>query len=164
MKGKWLKKPKSFENSNALPLANIHAIMMELIYPESQSFNFEISDEQRKFLRKMLVISPQQASNNKIANNNDFHSNYTNYLFFGQEASPRNNKIELCNIVGLAYGFMTDVCHVKDPDNGTEFFLSATLYLNENNTFGTGVYEYEKLGFPFMKSLGWKIKSELEKN
>lgn len=160
--GKWVKEPKSFKNSNALPLDYIHAMIMELIYPESQLFDYSISEAQRKYLRAMLTISPIMSKNNKIATNKDFHSNYTNYLFFGQDPSPRENNIELCNIVGLAYGFMTDVCYVKDPEKGTEFFLSASLYLNESNSFGTGNYEYEKIGFPFLKCLGWKIKSELE--
>ena len=160
--GRVIAKPKSFEKSNALPLADMHAIMMELIYPESQPFSYDISDEQRAFLRHMLTISPRQAENRKIATNKDFHDNYTNYLFFGQENSSRNTSIEVCNIVGLAYGFMTDICYVKDAKTGTEFFLSATLYLNASNKFGSGNYEYSQIGFPFLKELGWSVKSELE--
>jgi hypothetical protein len=162
--GRIIQKPKSFEMSNALPLANIHAILMELIYPESQSFDFTISNEQRLFLIEKLKQMPRQASNRKVAQNKDFHDNYTNYLFFGQENKPRTSNIEVCNIVGLAYGFMTDVCYMKDTLSGTEFFLSATLYLNESNKFGSGNYEYNKLGFPFLKELGWSVKDELEKD
>jgi hypothetical protein len=162
--GRIIQKPKSFEMSNALPLANIHAILMELIYPESQPFDFTISNEQRMFLIEKLKQTPRQATNRKIAQNKDFHENYTNYLFFGQENTARTSSIEVCNIVGLAYGFMTDVCYCKDTLTGTEFFLSATLYLNESNKFGSGNYEYNKLGFPFLKELGWSVKDELEKD
>ena len=161
--GKVVKKPKSFEKSNMLPLSDVHALLMELIYPESQPFEFHLSEEQRAYLRSMLTISPRQSANQKIALNKDFHDNYTNYFFFGQENKTRQSNLEVCNIVGLAYGFMTDVCYVKDPNTGTEFFLSATLYLNESNSFGSGNYEYSQIGFPFMKSLGWAVKSELER-
>ncbi len=161
--GKMEKKPKNFEKSNMLPLSNVHALLMELIYPESQPFEFSISKEQRSFLRSMLTISPNQASNKKIVQNKDFHDNYTNYFFFGQESKTRQSKLEVCNIVGLAYGFMTDVCYTRDTEKDSEFFLSATLYLNESNSFGSGNYEYSQIGFPFMKSLGWAVKSELER-
>jgi hypothetical protein len=160
--GKVEKKPKSFEKSNMLSLSTMHALMMELIYPESQPFEFHITDEQRAYLRSMLTISPRSANNQKIATNKEFHDNYTNYIFYGQENKKRESALEVCNIVGLAYGFMTDVCYAKDPESGTEFFLSATLYLNESNSFGSGNYQYSQIGFPFMKSLGWTIKSELE--
>lgn len=161
--GRVIPKPKSFEKSNALPLNDIHSMLMELIYPESQPFDFFISNEQRLFLIDMITRMPRQADNSKIAHNKDFHDNYTNYLFFGQENKQRKSNLELSNIVGLAYGFMTDVCYVKDTQTGTEFFLSATLYLNSSNKFGSGDYQYSTLGFPFMKELGWAVKEELEK-
>jgi hypothetical protein len=160
--GKRVKKPKSFELLNCLPLSNIHALLMELVYPESGQFELHINDEQRAYLQSMLTISPASASNEKIAHNKEFHDNYTNYIFFGHENTPRSSSLKVTNIVGLAYGFMTDVCYVKDPESGTEFFLSATLYLNASDTFGSGNYEYSAIGFPFMKSLGWAIKSVLE--
>ena len=137
---------------------------MELIYPESQDFQFNISNSQRAFLRSMLTISPHQSSIQQIANQKDFHINYTNYLFFGQESKPRDTQVELTNIVGLAYGFMTDICFARDPASDTEFFLSATLYLNSSNTFGNGLYEYETIGFPFMKSLGREVMNLLRGN
>ncbi len=134
---------------------------MELIYPESQPFSFAISEASRAFIREALTIRPSESRNQKIATNPDFHDNYTNYLFFGNENKSRNTTIEVCNIVGLAYGFMTDVAYVKDPISGVEYFLSATVYTNASNKFGSGKYEYSTIGFPFMKELAWSIHQEL---
>lgn len=159
--GKTVKEPKDFSRSNALPLSNMHTLMMELIYPESQPFAYDISEEQRAFIREALTISPKNARNKRIAKNVDFHDNYTNYLFFGNENKSRTSTLEVCNIVGLAYGFLTDIAYVKDPVTGVEYFLSVTLYTNASNKFGSGEYEYSTIGFPFMKELGWTIHHAL---
>ena len=159
--GKTVSKPKDFSHSNALPLSNMHAFLMELIYPESQPFTYDITEEHRALIREALTICPKDARNKKIASNADFHDNYTNYLFFGNENKSRSSTLEVCNIVGLAYGFMTDIAYVKDPISGVEFFLSATLYTNASNKFGSGKYEYSTIGFPFMKEIAWTIHQEL---
>ena len=161
--GKTLKSPKDFSNSNALPLRSIHAILMELIYPESQPFEFSISESQRTFLRRALTISPKDSNNRKIAENKEFHDNYTNYFFFGNENKQRKSNLEVCNIVGLSYGFMTDVAYVYDPDSDVEFFLSATLYCNESDVIGSGNYEYSAIGFPFLKELSVQVLERLSK-
>ncbi len=159
--GKTVHEPKDFSHSNSLPLSNMHAMLMELIYPESQPFSYAISEASRSFILESLTIRPRESRNKKIANNPDFHDNYTNYLFFGNENKSRNTTIEVCNIVGLAYGFMTDIAYVKDPVSGVEYFLSATIYTNASNKFGSGKYEYSTIGFPFMKELAWTIHQEL---
>ncbi|MFM7725784.1 MAG: serine hydrolase [Flavobacteriales bacterium] len=159
--GKTIKAPKDFSNSNALPLRAIHAILMELIYPESQSFEYSISESQRAYLRRALTICPKDSNNRKIAGNKEFHDNYTNYFFFGNENKERTSNLEVCNIVGLSYGFMTDVAYVYDPDSQVEFFLSATLYCNESDVIGSGNYEYSAIGFPFMKELSLRVLDAL---
>lgn len=162
--GKTVKSPKDFSNSNALPLRYIHAMLMELVYPESQPFDFYISESQRAYLLRALTISPKDALNRKISGNKEFHDNYTNYFFFGNENKPRISNLEVCNIVGLSYGFMTDVAHVFDPNSNAEFFLSATLYCNDADIIGSGNYEYSQIGFPFMKELSIYVLEALSKN
>ncbi len=161
--GKTIKSPKDFSNSNALPLHYVHDILMELIYPESRPFSYTISEAQRSYLRRALTISPKDSNNKKIAGNKEFHDNYTNYFFFGNENKQRESNLEVCNIVGLAYGFMTDVAYVHDPDSGLEFFLSATLYCNESDIIGSGSYEYSTIGFPFLKELSVQVLEALSK-
>ena len=58
------------------------------------------------------------------------------------------------NIVGRAYGFLSDCAYVADVKNKVEFMLSVTMYVNERDIIGTGKYEYDKLGLPFLKDLG----------
>ena len=62
--------------------------------------------------------------------------------------------IRIFNKVGDAYGFLTDVAYVVDFKNNIEFMLSATIYCNSDDIYNDDKYEYDSIGFPFMKNLG----------
>ena len=42
-------------------------------------------------------------------------------------------------------------------DKKIEFFLSATIYCNKDGILNDDIYDYETIGFPFMKNLGQLI-------
>ena len=52
---------------------------------------------------------------------------------------------------------LTDVAHIKDTKNNFEFFLSASLLVNDNQIFNDGKYEYDSLGIPFLDELGRQV-------
>jgi len=65
-----------------------------------------------------------------------------------------------------AYGFLTDAAYIVDFDKGIEFILAATVYTNANETFNDGKYEYDEIGFPFLRDLGqaiYEIESRRER-
>ena len=70
-------------------------------------------------------------------------------------------EIRIFNKVGLAYGTLTDVAYIRDKNTGLEFFLTATVLVNENQIFNDDIYEYEELGIPFLAALGREILTEL---
>src|SRR5580698_9169003 len=45
------------------------------------------------------------------------------------------------NKVGWAYGFMTDCSYIQDTLNKVEFFISCTMYLNNDEILNDEVYE-----------------------
>ena len=47
-----------------------------------------------------------------------------------------------------------DVAYVADFDKQVEFMLSARIYCNSDGVLGDDKYDYENMGFPFMKHLG----------
>jgi len=59
--------------------------------------------------------------------------------------------------VGDAYGFLIDGAYVADFKNGIEFLLSAVLYCNEDGILNDDMYDYDRIGFPFLKALGTAI-------
>jgi len=56
--------------------------------------------------------------------------------------------------VGWAYGTLTDCAYFADVKNNIEFFLSATILVNENGIFNDSQYEYKEKGLPFLSKLG----------
>ena len=56
--------------------------------------------------------------------------------------------------VGRSYGFISESAYVVDYEAKAEFFLSTAIYVNEDEVLNDGKYEYNKVGFPFMASLG----------
>ena len=57
----------------------------------------------------------------------------------------------------MAYGTLTDNAYIVDFENDIEFLLSATIHVNENGVFNDDVYEYDKIGLPFLANLGREI-------
>lgn len=148
------KTSKDFSSRNSMPLSDIHSLLMELIYPESQTFNFSINDDDRKFLISNLAINPDESSIKSIQINPEYHNNMTNYLMMGTDSSQTKKDYSITNIVGLAYGFASDVAYIHNQNKSIEFFLSATIYTNYGNKIG---YDYTGISLPFLKSLGQSI-------
>jgi hypothetical protein len=73
----------------------------------------------------------------------------------------RTTSLSVTNIVGLSYGFATDISYVHDEKTNVEFFLSATIYTNKSNVLGSGNYEYNEIAFPFLKDLGNAVLKNL---
>ena len=63
-------------------------------------------------------------------------------------------QIRIYNKVGFAYGTLTDVAYVQDKNSNLEFFITATVLVNENQIFNDNIYEFEELGIPFLAALG----------
>ncbi|MFK5098385.1 hypothetical protein, partial [Klebsiella pneumoniae] len=61
------------------------------------------------------------------------------------------------NKVGDAYGFLIDVTYVKDEEKNVEFMLSAVISCNTDGIYNDDKYEYESVGYPFLKNLGQAI-------
>jgi hypothetical protein len=78
-------------------------------------------------------------------------------MYGAATATIKGDSIRIFNIVGRAYGFLIDCAYIVDYKNKIEFLLSSSIYVNERNTFGTGRYEYDKIGLPFLRDLSKAI-------
>jgi hypothetical protein len=47
-----------------------------------------------------------------------------------------------------------DGSYFTDSENGIEFFVTAVIYTNANETLNDDTYEYEEIAFPFFAELG----------
>jgi hypothetical protein len=65
--------------------------------------------------------------------------------------------VRIFNKVGDAYGFLIDAAYIVDYKNNVAFFLSAALLCNSDEIFNDDNYDYDTVGFPFLKALGKAI-------
>ena len=73
---------------------------------------------------------------------------------YGGEGNNLGEDIRIYNKVGEAYGFLIDIAYIVDFEQKIEFVLGAVIYVNENEILNDGQYEYEAIGYPFMRDLG----------
>jgi hypothetical protein len=76
---------------------------------------------------------------------------------YGAGKEKIQNHIRIFNKVGNAYGFLIDNAYVVDFKNGVEFMLSAVIHVNTDEIYNDGRYDYDSIGYPFMKNLGQLI-------
>jgi hypothetical protein len=87
----------------------------------------------------------------------NYWDNYVKFLFYGNEKANSKTGIRIFNKVGDAYGFLTDAVYFADFNNNIEFMLSAVIHCNSDEIFNDDKYDYDTIGFPFMKNLGQVI-------
>jgi hypothetical protein len=85
-----------------------------------------------------------------------YNGAYSKLLMYGGKGDIDPN-IRIFNKEGDAYGFLTDVAYIVDFKNNIEFFLSASISCNSDGIFNDDHYDYETVGYPFLRNLGQVI-------
>ncbi len=144
--------PMDFTEKNYISLETLHDILKTVMFPNSveESKRFNLTDEDYNFLYKYMSMFPKESKYPNYDNNDS----YVKFFMFGDSREPMPKSIRIYNKVGSAYGFLIDNAYIADFENKIEFLLSATIHVNENKIYNDGVYEYDKIGFPFLAELG----------
>lgn len=152
-KGKMIRKPMNFNLENRISLAQLHQLWKEVCYPRTKT-KLNLTPINKLEIKTIASILPNQSN---YPNYYHFADNYRKFLMYGDSIRKIPSNIQIANKVGLAYGFASDVAYFKDALSNVEFSLSAVIFVNENETFNDGKYEYESLGLPFLGLLGRNI-------
>lgn len=150
---------KDFSRHNYLSPTDLHSIMKKLVFNEylGKKEKLFISNENRTFMLKYLAFYPKESEHPKY-DKKTFYDSYKKYFLYGSSiATIKQDSIRVFNIVGRAYGFLIDCAYIVDFKNKIEYLLTACIYVNEKNTIGSGKYEYDKIGLPFLKELSWSL-------
>jgi hypothetical protein len=156
--GVLAKRPKDFAEKNAFPLQDLHNVLKALLFPESvtQRERFDLTPDDYRFIYRTMSRYPEESGIDEYQDADEYPQAFVKYLMYDRdETIPAN--IRIFNKIGSAYGFLTDVAYIVDYREGIEFILAATVYTNANETFNDGNYEYEEIGFPFLRNLGQAI-------
>lgn len=164
--GMIINKPFDFTYKNSYPLQEQQEILKAILFSEEvkPEKRFQISEEDRKFILKYMSELPHEAKYPAYYRDKNYFDAYCKFLMFGNSKKPIPSNIRIFNKVGDAYGYLMDNAYVVDLERGVEFMLSAVINTNTDAIYNDGKYEYEKIGYPFMKNLGQRVyKYELKR-
>lgn len=143
-----------------IALKDLHDMLIALIMPNASNFpphkRFKLSKEEYSLIRKYMSMYPSESKDPDLSDKRFqyYENGRMKYFVYGGQGKDTIPNIRIFNKVGMATGFLTDVAYIVDFKHKCEFFLSATIYVNENETIGDDKYEYYSLGLPFLKELG----------
>ena len=159
--------PFDFTYKNFYSLVDQQKILRAIIFPETvePSARFALTDDDYKFLYQYLSQLPTETMYPPYAKDTAYYDAYCKFLMFGPDRDRIPDHIRIFNKVGNAYGYLIDNAYIVDFKNGVEFMLSAVINTNTDGIYNDGKYDYETLGYPFLKNLGQLIYAyELERN
>ncbi|MEN3041229.1 MAG: serine hydrolase [Bacteroidia bacterium] len=146
--------------ANALSLKDAHMMLISLIFPSAvrPSERFQLSVDAYHLLRRYLSMYPSEARDPDY-DLKEYHDGIRKYFLMGGSDTVRlPSRIRIFNKVGLAYGYLSDVAYIVDFELGVEFFLSAVIYVGDQNLSGPSAVGYPwQRGLYFLKELGWAL-------
>lgn len=157
--------PFDFSDKNSFTLKDQQELLKKIIFPETYAplEGLKLRKKDFDFLYQYLSEYPEE-SNVPHYRKEKYFPSYCKFLYYGSFPTDiMEPNIRIFNKVGAAYGFLTDNMYLVDFENKIEFFLSATIMVNEDNIFNNNHYEYDEEGYPYFRDLG-KLFYNIEKN
>lgn len=148
--------PFDFTYKNFFSLRDQHEMLKAIVFPEAveKRKRFDIPEEDRRFVLQYMSQLPGETQYPPYFSDTTYYDAYCKFLLFGSERKRVPASIRIFNKVGDAYGYLIDNAYLVDFENGIEFMLSAVIHVNEDGVYNDGIYEYDSLGFPFLKYIG----------
>jgi len=144
-----------FSHKNAMSIEDMQSILQRLLFPNTFAHDerFMLEREDYTFFYRYMSMLPRE-STTPLYDAKRFPDNFSKFFIYGDNKTALSDNIRLFNKVGNAYGFVTDNAYIADLDKRIEFFLTASIYVNQNQIFNDDVYQYDEVGFPFLAELG----------
>lgn len=154
-----INEPFDFSKRNRFPLEDLHNVLRSILFPKTLTAEqqFNISDDDYKFVWKYMSQFPAETKFPDYSDTANYRDAYCKFVLYGSEKGNLPKHIRLFNKVGDAYGFLLDISYVIDFEKNIEFMLSTVMYCNSDGVFNDDKYDYDNVGFPFMKHLGQVI-------
>ncbi|MDX5478740.1 MAG: hypothetical protein LPJ98_09815, partial [Cyclobacteriaceae bacterium] len=153
--GKLIESPMDFTFKNKYALTDLHGTLQRIIFPEkfTPDQRFKITETDRNFILKYMSMLPRESEypNYDLP---EYYDSYSKFFKFGTDEDSIPSNFRIFNKTGNAYGHLLDGSYFIDFEKGIEFFVSAIIYTNQNETLNDDTYEYEEIAFPFFAELG----------
>ena len=144
-----------FSYKNKFSLSDLHGVVQRTIFPEAfvGDERFNLNEEHRNFVLKYMSMVPRE-SRFPTYDTTEFYDSYSKFFKFGTDRSPIPARFRLFNKTGWSYGHLIEGGYFVDFEAGVEFFVSAIVYVNEDQILNDDQYETDEIGLPFFAELG----------
>lgn len=151
--------PFNFKTKNRASLRDLDGVMKRIIYPElfREKDRMNLRDQDYNFLRYWMSRFTFEDVGLEYQKDSKYFDSYNKFFIYGDSTNTIDRKIRIYNKVGIAYGTLTDISYIKDYQKDIEFFLSATIYVNQNQIVNDNLYEYDDVGIPFLAELARQV-------
>ncbi len=152
---KLIEEPFNFSEKNRIYLNDLHCILQSVLFPESfpEKSRFKLKKSDYDFLYAAMSCFPPE-SKYPLYPKEEVWDASVKFLLYGAAKGDKPKHIRIFNKIGGAYGFLTDIAYILDVENKIEFMLSATIHCNSDGIFNDDRYDYDSIGYPFLRDLG----------
>jgi len=159
VKGVLVKSSMDFSVKNFFNLDEQQRLLRQIIFPSTAPENnrLDLTRNDYVFLYEWMSKLPRESHYPTYPDYDKYYDSFCKFFMYGSIKEQIPDYIRIFNKVGWAYGFLTDNAYIIDTKNGVEFFLSAVIYVNENQILNDDVYEFKEKGLPFFTELGNRI-------
>ena len=159
LNGEEVATPFNFKTKNRASLRDLDGVMKRIIYPDlfQEQDRINLSDQDYNFLRYWMSRFTFEDIGIEYQKDSKYFDSYNKFFIYGDSTNTIDRKIRIYNKVGVAYGALTDISYIRDYQKKIEFFLSATIYVNQNQIVNDNIYEYDDVGIPFLAELARQV-------
>ena len=159
LNGEKVATPFNFKTKNKASLRDLDGVMKRIIYPDlfQEQDRINLSDQDYNFLRYWMSRFTFEDIGIEYQKDSQYFDSYNKFFIYGDSTNAVDRKIRIYNKVGVAYGALTDISYIRDYQKKIEFFLSATIYVNQNQIVNDNIYEYDDVGIPFLAELARQV-------
>ena len=159
LNGEKVATPFNFKTKNKASLRDLDGVMKRIIYPDlfQEQDRINLSDQDYNFLRYWMSRFTFEDIGIEYQKDSKYFDSYNKFFIYGDSTNAIDRKIRIYNKVGVAYGALTDISYIRDYQKNIEFFLSATIYVNQNQIVNDNIYEYDDVGIPFLAELARQV-------
>ncbi len=144
-----------FTFKNKFALGDLHGVVQRIIFPMAfmDSERFNLNEDHRGLILKYMSMLPGESDYPSYPQS-EYWDTYSKYYLDAAAKTPFPAQTRIFNKTGQAYGYLLDASYFVDFEKNVEFFVSAVIYVNQDETLNDDQYEYDEIGFPFFAELG----------
>lgn len=146
--------PRDVSRSNFMPLADSLRMLQAFVRPESvpERQRWRIAGPLRERLLHALALRPRDSVDPRY-DERDHPDGYARWFFVGDGATRYPDGLRVLGKTGMAWGWLSEVAHVRDDDSGAEFMLAASIHCNADGIYNDDRYDYDDVGLPFLAAI-----------